>query len=175
MSSAIGVDSPGTSGRKVRACRTCAIAKAKCVPQGGRTSGQCGRCHRLGKECPGQTPSSKHLPRKHTRIEELERKVDSLLAAQSWLPGDVPSFAVPPPAPSTIHLQSPQGIATTEASISHPTKIECSTDLLHIFHSELAKHRRAFEHRFHGAKSAEAPSYSGLFARRLPIAIYPGK
>jgi hypothetical protein len=140
MSDTTDVASPGTAKRQVRACHTCAIAKAKCVPQEGRTGRPCGRCHRLGKECAGQIPSGKHLNRKHTRIEKLEQKIESILAAQSGPAPDRPSLAVPPSAPSTTYPHPTQHITTAEASISHPSRPDCPKDPLEIFHSELAKY-----------------------------------
>jgi hypothetical protein len=140
MSGTIDVDAPGNSGRIVRACRTCATAKAKCVPREGETAGPCIRCHRLGKDCSGQTSSGKKFQRKHTRIEQLEWKVDSLLAARAW-PGPGPQLpAVPPSAPSTNHRHPTQQVLRNDASMSYSGGATFSADPLAIFQSELAKH-----------------------------------
>jgi hypothetical protein len=140
MSGTIDVDAPGNSGRRARACRTCAIAKAKCVPREGEIAGPCGRCHRLGKGCSGQTWSGRKFQRKHTRIEQLEWKVDSLLAARAWPSPGPPLPAVPPSAPSTNHRHPTQQILSNDVSMSYPGGAAVSADPLNIFRSELAKH-----------------------------------
>ncbi|TGO30697.1 hypothetical protein BPAE_0004g01580 [Botrytis paeoniae] len=63
-----------------RACRTCALAKAKCVPRPGGLNAKCERCHRLKKDCVTQTPSIRaHKPQKTTRVAQLEKKLDGIV------------------------------------------------------------------------------------------------
>jgi hypothetical protein len=163
MSGTIDVGALRNSRHRVRACRTCALAKTKCVPGESQIAGPCGRCYRLGKDCSGQTPPSKQVHRKHTRIEQLERKIDSLLAAQAWPVPGLLSPAVPPSSPSTNHRRPPQQIARSDASISCLDGATLPTDPLEIFQSELAKtlpmgcHSRGYH--FYRAKSGKALSF----------------
>ncbi|KAF1809130.1 hypothetical protein P152DRAFT_495064 [Eremomyces bilateralis CBS 781.70] len=62
------------------ACRTCAVAKAKCVPQAGEQgSRKCTRCERLNKECTLQTPKPRAKgTKKSTRVARLEQKLDDI-------------------------------------------------------------------------------------------------
>ncbi|TGO11113.1 hypothetical protein BTUL_0117g00290 [Botrytis tulipae] len=70
----------GKSHHSSRACRTCALAKAKCVPRPGGLSAKCERCHRLKKDCVTQTPSIRaHKPQKTTRVAQLEKKLDGIV------------------------------------------------------------------------------------------------
>ncbi|TGO78420.1 hypothetical protein BELL_0067g00140 [Botrytis elliptica] len=70
----------GKSHLSSRACRTCALAKAKCVPRPGGLSAKCERCHRLKKDCVTQTPSTRtHKPQKTTRVAQLEKKLDGIV------------------------------------------------------------------------------------------------
>lgn len=140
MSAAIDVATGGAARRKVRACRVCAIAKAKCVPREGQTDGPCARCYRLGKDCSGQTSSTKHVRRKHTRIEQLEQKVDSLLAAQPWQATDRPSPAGPPAAYPAMQPDLTRQIVATAAPVLCSAPPDYATDPLEIFQSELAQH-----------------------------------
>ncbi|KAF5871843.1 uncharacterized protein Bfra_008868 [Botrytis fragariae] len=70
----------GKSHPSSRACRTCALAKAKCVPRPSGLSAKCERCHRLKKDCVTQTPSIRaHKPQKTTRVAQLEKKLDGIV------------------------------------------------------------------------------------------------
>ncbi|CAD6442206.1 e5122a6c-5659-43f3-9460-c2c5e2bb7ecc [Sclerotinia trifoliorum] len=64
-----------------RACKTCALAKAKCVPRTEGLNTKCERCHRLKKDCARQTPSIKvRKPYKATRVAQLEEKIDGIVS-----------------------------------------------------------------------------------------------
>ncbi|PQE22083.1 tRNA processing endoribonuclease protein [Rutstroemia sp. NJR-2017a BVV2] len=81
-----------------RACKTCATAKAKCVPRSGELGAKCERqvlyvtlmvhelidkyrCHRLKKECQSQALQSKvRKRRKTTRVAQLEEKLDGIVS-----------------------------------------------------------------------------------------------
>lgn len=64
-----------------RACKTCALAKAKCVPRTEGLNTKCERCHRLKKDCARQTPSMKvRKPYKATRVAQLEEKIDGIVS-----------------------------------------------------------------------------------------------
>ncbi|KAF7888196.1 uncharacterized protein EAF02_002737 [Botrytis sinoallii] len=70
----------GKSHLSSRACGTCALAKAKCVPRPGGLSAKCERCHRLKKDCVAQTPSIRaHKPQKTTRVAQLDKKLDGIV------------------------------------------------------------------------------------------------
>ncbi|KAJ5637811.1 hypothetical protein N7490_007690 [Penicillium lividum] len=65
--------------RMPKACRTCAKAKVRCEPE---VNGVCKRCHRLKKECSGQTPGSHRRPRaakENLEVSALEAKLDRMV------------------------------------------------------------------------------------------------
>ncbi|KAF2841851.1 hypothetical protein M501DRAFT_355129 [Patellaria atrata CBS 101060] len=70
--------------RADRACQTCAVAKAKCIPRAGTNlKDKCTRCHRLSKICvPQPEPvAKKRVPR--TRVARLEQKLDGIMSLLS--------------------------------------------------------------------------------------------
>ncbi|KAH6714240.1 hypothetical protein BKA61DRAFT_576209 [Leptodontidium sp. MPI-SDFR-AT-0119] len=78
----------GTSQISVRACVSCARAKAKCVP-GVLPLGSCERCSRLQRPCEPALPRARTQPRKRkalevdylakNRVEKLEERLDGLV------------------------------------------------------------------------------------------------
>lgn len=65
---------------KRQACETCVIAKQRCIPGRKRA---CQRCTRLQKECNPQSlslESSSPKPKQPSRLDQIERKLDTLLA-----------------------------------------------------------------------------------------------
>ncbi|RAL59963.1 hypothetical protein DID88_000589 [Monilinia fructigena] len=64
-----------------RACKTCALAKAKCVRRPGGSTIKCERCYRLKKDCATQTPSVRvRKPQKTTKVAQLEEKLDGIVS-----------------------------------------------------------------------------------------------
>ncbi|KAJ8066028.1 hypothetical protein OCU04_005121 [Sclerotinia nivalis] len=83
-----------------RACRTCALAKAKCVPRTEGLNAKCERCHRLKKDCATQTPSIKvRKPYKATRVAQLEEKIDGIVSLLQKQKGDDSQVTTPGNSP----------------------------------------------------------------------------
>ncbi|KAH7346194.1 hypothetical protein BKA65DRAFT_272691 [Rhexocercosporidium sp. MPI-PUGE-AT-0058] len=115
---------PGTSQDSVRACVSCARAKAKCV-SGGLSLSSCERCSRLQRPCEPAPPRARTHPRKRKalevdhlakhRVEKLEERLDgivTLLQASSH-PATKTTEVTPPlisRMPTIIHpsFETPQ-------------------------------------------------------------------
>ncbi|KKA16886.1 hypothetical protein T310_9500 [Rasamsonia emersonii CBS 393.64] len=144
----LDVVQPGHRGGGPRACRPCAVAKAKCIPsEVDRSKCERGvwyRCSRLKKECVGQERKArrkrKTAPRQ-TRVAQLERKLDdivNLLKSSHDAPAEDQESSKPSnsayPAPSPVSMtQTPsatlcirplqeEGLAEEAAAPMPPTR-----------------------------------------------------
>ncbi|KAB8304260.1 hypothetical protein EYC80_003676 [Monilinia laxa] len=101
-----------------RACKTCALAKAKCVPRPGGLTIKCERCHRLKKDCAAQTPSIRvRKPQKTTKVAQLEEKLDGIVSllrqqksghSQDAIPAYPQSITNESTLPRTTPLSQPE-------------------------------------------------------------------
>ncbi|KAL2011635.1 hypothetical protein VTN00DRAFT_4353 [Thermoascus crustaceus] len=127
-----------TRQRGPRACRTCATAKAKCIPSEiDRT--KCERCHRLKRECIGQPQSATRRRRKsprRTRVAVLEQKLDNLVTLLT----SSQTVELSDSQTSTIHSappsDSPAQISSVPVSVSNTSHASRSPAL--CFSSEEA-------------------------------------
>ncbi|KAL1966514.1 hypothetical protein VTN77DRAFT_4436 [Rasamsonia byssochlamydoides] len=101
-----------------RACRTCAVAKAKCIPSGVDRS-KCERCSRLKKECVVQEQKvrrKRNAAPRQTRVAQLEQKLDDIVNLlksshdassedRSSKPSN-PAYSAPSSTPSTTQTPS---------------------------------------------------------------------
>ncbi|KAH7002074.1 hypothetical protein EDB80DRAFT_867093 [Ilyonectria destructans] len=121
--------SEGTPAGYGRSCTNCSRAKCKCILR--PETGECERCHRLGKSCQPMTTSRKRVAKKATasRTAQLEEKLDDLVsilrATQSTNQQTPSSSATASFASSsmalTSRLDSLAAAATSSTSQSMPS------------------------------------------------------
>ncbi|KAF7542206.1 hypothetical protein G7Z17_g11789 [Cylindrodendrum hubeiense] len=125
----------GTPAGYGRSCTNCSRAKCKCILK--PETGECERCHRLGKSCQPMTTSRKRIAKKVTasRTAQLEEKLDDLVsilrATQSNNHQTPPSASTPSFASSSMTLTSRLDSLAAAATSSTSQNIDSS--LPHTF------------------------------------------
>lgn len=127
--------SEGTPAGYGRSCTNCSRAKCKCILR--PETGECERCHRLGKSCQPMTTSRKRVAKKATasRTAQLEEKLDDLVsilrATQSTNQQTPSSSATPSFASSSMALTS--RLDSLAAAATSSTSQSMSSAMPHAF------------------------------------------
>ncbi|CZS94996.1 uncharacterized protein RAG0_04795 [Rhynchosporium agropyri] len=125
------IPEPGLSQVVMRACISCARAKAKCVP-GSVSAGSCERCSRLRRPCEPAAPRVPSKPRKRkavefdriskSHVEKLEERLDGIvtLLKASKDPATQATEIESRSAPSTPNVTQSCWNSSEQTSLSNP-------------------------------------------------------